>query len=152
MIEKCGYIDIMSQVIEGLLTTVACVPGVQAIAFYGHPPTDGNDLDLLIVSDDQARDNLNDKLQIISDQFNLTIDAWILSLDVLKKRMKRIAGMKSDNPPILSDVSTWTNFAFLPILNKGLVTDTIRECYEHPETGGPIPPSDNEKRVFVPSN
>jgi hypothetical protein len=137
------------------LMSLAETPEITAAAFYAKPPwkTEGkNDVDLLIVTNDEPSEGttntINQRLEKLA-KGKLPIDAWILTSPQLKLRMKRIAGVNSKMPPILRSTSEWNEFGFVPILGEDYLTTTITECYINPESGGPIPPSSSERKLFV---
>lgn len=128
-------------------------PELLSIAFYAKPPwkTQGEkDLDLLVVTSEIVSEDtyniVNERLNLLAK--NLPIDAWILTSTQLSQRMERIAGMNPTLPPILRNTSEWNGFGFVPITGEEYLTNTIVECYSHPEPGGPIPASPSEKIMF----
>lgn len=122
----------------------------QAVAFYAKPPTLKTDLDLLIVSETENQKTFGGVLQKLSNEYRLPIDTWTLTPTQLETRMKRIAGVSREQPKIFTTASNWDKFGFVPIVGEDYLRKTIEKCYAHPESGGPIPETPEEKHVFEP--
>jgi hypothetical protein len=123
---------------------------ITAAAFYGNPPWKAEDLDVLVVTNQSGDVGIADTLQQQSNAHRLVLDTWILTEAQLTERMKRIAGVSPGKPPIQQVVSNWEGFSFVPVLGRDFLETTITDCYDHPEAGGPIPPTPEEKMTFQP--
>ncbi len=152
MTEQLNRTGLKEKVIEmtARLEEVANNPSVCALCLYAFPPwlsKGDKDLDLLIVVEEDSgsdlKSELNHELAVIARD-NLEIDAWVLTAEELKERMRRIAGLEPAKPNIYESVSAWDGFGFVPLSGKELLSKIIDESYDNPEKGGAIPADENQ--------
>lgn len=150
MNEREIFLKIIESIAITLRNDLSGKNGLHCVAFYGKPLREGTDLDVLIVDDGQQQPAIVESLQRQSTLHKVTLDAWILTPEKLNQRMRRIAGVSSGLPPIHKTATAWSGFGFVPVVGHDYLTTVITHSYSNPQSGGPIPPTPEERKVFRP--